>query len=50
MIYFFHFNKNYIKVIIKKKNIIILKNVMLKNFIIKKNFNIFYLIYLTNFI
>ena len=34
----------------KKRDLNILKNVILKNIMIKKNFNIFYLIYLIIFV
>ena len=58
MIYFFHFDKDYIKDIIKKKikekkkkrSLNTLKNIILKNIIIKKSFNIFSLMCLTIFV
>ena len=54
----FFFDKDYIKDIIKekikekkkKRDLNILKNVILKNIVTKKSFNTFYLIYLTIFL
>ena len=52
MWYFFHFDESYNKKKRKKKKkkLNISKDVILKNIIIKKSFNIFYLIYLRIFI